>query len=100
MTTYIVMFLLMLTTFSLSGCEQKPELDAPRMFFSKNKIGSSADYGIVKWNDPEDHVATVHGFMDDMRNCITMADALNKDACAETGGQSCLNPFSCQRLNH
>jgi hypothetical protein len=83
----------------LTGCEQASNLDAPRKFFSENKIGSSADYGVVKWNDPEDHVVTVHGFMDDMKSCLIIAEALNKDACSETGGQGCRNPFSCQPLN-
>ena len=25
-------------------------------FFGKNKIGSSPDFAVIKWNDPEDHV--------------------------------------------
>ena len=83
----------------LAGCEQESNLDAPRKFFSKNKIGGSADYAVIKWNNPDDHVATVHGFMDDMKSCLIFAEALNKDACNETGGQGCLNPFSCQPLN-
>jgi hypothetical protein len=84
----------------LPGCEQDSNPDAPRKFFDKNKIGSSPDFAVVKWNDPEDHVATIHGTMDDMKSCQIFADALNKDACSETGGQGCLNPFSCQPLNH
>jgi len=84
----------------LTGCEQASNLDAPRKFFSENKIGSSADFGVVKWNDPEDHVVTVHGFMDDLKSCLIIAEALNKDACNETGGQACRNPFSCQSLNN
>lgn len=84
----------------LSGCGDDSNLDAPRKFFSKNKIGSSPDYAVIKWNNPEDHVATIHGFMDDMKSCQIFADALNKDACNETGDQNCLNPFSCRPLNH
>ena len=93
------MLIAAMTLLVLSGCEQKSTLDAPREFFSKNKVGSSPDYAIVKWNDPKDHVATVHGFMDDQKSCKIMSDALNKDACSETSGQNCLNPFSCQPLN-
>lgn len=85
---------------AVSGCDEKPGLDKPREFFAKNKIGGSPDYAIVKSSDPEDHVATVHGFMDDLRSCTIMTTALNHDACSETGDEGCLNPFSCQPLNH
>jgi len=84
----------------LSGCEQESNLEGPKKFFSKNKIGSSPDYAVIKWNNPDDHVATIHGFMDDMKSCQIFANALNRDACSETGGQNCLNPFSCQPLNN
>lgn len=84
----------------LAGCEPKSNLDAPREFFSKHKIGSSADYAVIKWGNPDDHVVTVHGFMDDLKSCLLIVEALNKDACNETSGNNCLNPFSCQPLNH
>jgi|GEM_PF-633063 len=84
----------------LAGCDQASNLNAPREFFSKNKIGSSVDYAVIKWGHQDDHVATVHGFMDDMKSCLIFADVLNKDACNETGGKDCLNPFSCQPLNN
>lgn len=93
-----------LITFSLLalllGCGEDSNLEAPKKFFGKNKIGNSPDYAVIKWNDPKDHVATVHGFMDDMKACKIFADALNRDACNESGGRNCLNPFSCQPLNH
>lgn len=82
-----------------AGCQKSDNLDGPRGYFESNKVGSSPDFAIIKWRDPSDHVATVHGFMDDMKSCQIMADALNIDACSETGGQGCLNPFSCQPLN-
>ncbi len=95
------MFLLLGTAIAIcAGCDKCDNLGGPRQYFESNKVGSSPDYAIVKWNNPTDHVATVHGFMDDMKSCQIMADALNKDACAETGGKGCLNPFSCQPLNH
>lgn len=83
----------------LGGCKEDSNLDAPRKFFEKNKIGSSTDYAVLKWNNPDDHVVTVHGFIDDLKSCLIIVDALNKDACSETGGLNCLNPFSCQMLN-
>ena len=97
-----VMSLLSLGLFiaSLSGCDKESNLDAPRAFFASHKIGSSPDYGVIKWNNSEDHVITVHGFIDDLKSCLIVAEAMNKDACKETGGKDCLNPFSCQPLNH
>lgn len=83
----------------LVGCSDNSNLDAPQKFFQNNKIGSSPDYAVIKWNNPADHAVTVHGFMDDLKSCLIIADALNKDACSETNGQNCLKPFSCQPLN-
>lgn len=99
MSKFAAIHYLLFAVLLLSGCENESGLDAPRKFFAENRIGSSADYAIVKWNDPEDHVVTVHGFMDDLQSCAILADALNKNACEETGGHGCLNPFSCQPLN-
>ena len=80
-----------------AGCEQD-NLDAPRKFFGSHKIGSSPDYGVMKFGN--DHVITVHGFMDDLATCQQIVNALNKDACKELGGTGCLDPYSCQPLNH
>lgn len=96
-----ILLLVMFTVMQLVvGCESKSNLGTPREFFEKNKIASSADYAIIKWGDSSDHVVTVHGFMDDQKSCILISDALNKDACNETAGSNCQNPFSCQALNH
>lgn len=70
----------------------------PKQFFARKKVGTSADYGIIKFNDRLDHV-TVHGFDDDAVSCKEVAAALNFDACNETGGERCLNPYSCIALN-
>jgi len=85
----------------LLGCSQDPlsTLDKPKKFFEKNKIGTSSDYGIVKFSDPSDHVITVHGFSDDASSCTEIVNSLNSNACKETGGQGCRNPYSCMRLN-
>lgn len=96
----ITLTLILLVVAILASCEQQSSLDSPRKFFEKHKIGSSPDYGVIKWNDPQDHVITVHGFMDDLKSCLIVAEAMNKDACKETDGKDCLNPFSCQPLNH
>lgn len=81
---------------SLVGCE-KEALNAPQDFFSKERIGSSPDYGVMKFGN--DHVITVHGFMDDLGTCEEIVTAMNINACKETDGQECLNPYSCSPLN-
>lgn len=85
------------------GCNPDPyaSLDEPRVFFSKHKIGTSPDYGIVKFGNIQDHVITVHGFADDLASCQEIAKALNENACQEImDGSACLDPYSCQPLNH
>lgn len=95
------LILLVAISFGLVACSKDPyaSLDAPKKFFAGQTIGSSPDYGIVKFNDPADHVITVHGFADDAASCREVADALNANACKETGGERCLNPYSCIALN-
>lgn len=79
--------------------KRNASLDAPREFFGRTRIGSSPDYGIIKPGD--DHVITIHGFVDDAAVCHQLARALNEDACKELpSGSTCLNPFTCERLNN
>jgi hypothetical protein len=93
--------LLCLLLVGIASCarDQYGNLNSPRRFFERSQIGSSPDYGVVKFGNPEDHVITVHGFSDDYASCKEIVDALNTNACTELGGQDCLNPFSCQKLN-
>lgn len=80
----------------LLGCgDEFSNSSSPREFFSKEQVGSAPDYALIKWNNPQDHVATAHGFADDGEGCHLMAEGLNRSACAETEGQNCRNPFSC-----
>ena len=83
------------------SCNKDPygNLGAPRDFFSKEQVGSSADFAIIKFGNPDDHVVTVHGFSDDAGSCREIADALNTNACRETAGRDCLSPYSCKALN-
>lgn len=81
------------------GGESSSSLEGPRLFFEKNKTGTSPDYGVIKWSNPDDHVITIHGFADDQASCQEVADALNLNACKELDGQNCLDPYSCVRLN-
>lgn len=89
---------ILLIVTGLIGCDKTDNLDAPREFFSKNRIGSSADYGVMKFGS--DHVITIHGFTDDLGTCQEIVKAMNANACKETGGKDCLNPYSCAPLNH
>ncbi len=83
------------------GCAQDSNLDAPRKFFNKNKIGTSPDYAVIKNGIiPDDHVMTVHGFADDLDACLKVVKAFNEDACKETGGYNCSDIFTCTPLNH
>lgn len=85
----------------LASCsmERESTLTAPRKYFAANKSGASPDYGVIKFGNPDDHVITVHGFMDDAASCKEVVEALNTNACKETDGQQCLNPYSCIALN-
>ena len=90
-----------LFAFIFVGCAQDSNLDAPRKFFNKNKIGTSPDYAVIKNGIiPDDHVMTVHGFADDLDACLKVVKAFNEDACKETGGYNCSDIFTCTPLNH
>ena len=94
-----VLALLTLIAASCSRDSAYQTLDAPKKFFAENKVGTSPDYGIIKFKDQSDHVVSVHGFTDDQASCNEIAEALNTNACKETGGRDCLNPYSCIPLN-
>ncbi|QLQ28682.1 hypothetical protein H4W19_07470 [Pseudoxanthomonas mexicana] len=85
----------------LASCsaDRESSSTAPRKYFAANKSGASPDYGIIKFGNSDDHVITVHGFMDDAASCKEVVEALNTNACNETAGQQCLNPYSCIALN-
>lgn len=61
-------------------------------FFAKNQVGSNRDYGLFKNGlAGKEHVATVHGFMDDWDGCRKFAERLNQETTH--------NPFVCEPLN-
>ncbi|MFZ2168386.1 MAG: hypothetical protein WAW61_01985 [Methylococcaceae bacterium] len=91
MKTLLFSIIIVSSLFILSGCEQSESLDAPQKFFSKNKSGKSPDYGIFKGLGDEDHVVTVHGFLDDLSFCLKLAMKLNEE---EPG------MYRCVPLNH
>jgi hypothetical protein len=75
----------------LFGCSESSNLDAPREFFAKERIGSSADYGIFKGYVNDDHVVSIHGFIDDLDVCLKLVAKLNEE---EPG------VYRCVPLNH
>lgn len=84
----------------LPGCDTAAnDTSEVRQLFAEGQIGISPDYAVIKWGNVEDHVATAHGFADDRAACREIADALNANACSETDGQGCKNPFSCVALS-
>ena len=51
-----VLALLTLIAASCSRDSAYQTLDAPKKFFAENKVGTSPDYGIIKFKDQSDHV--------------------------------------------
>jgi hypothetical protein len=76
---------------SLTGCGNANDLEAPRKFFAEHRSGKSPDYGIFKGLGDDDHVVSVHGFMDDLSICLKLAAKLNEE---EPG------TYRCAPLNH
>jgi len=90
MKTY-TRLLLALVSLALVACGKVNDLEAPRKFFSEHRSGNSPDYGIFKGFGNDDHVASVHGFMDDLDVCLKLAAKLNEE---EPGA------YRCVPLNH
>jgi hypothetical protein len=63
----------------LSACDQQKEVDqeAVRKFFAKNRVGPSPDYAIMK--NGTDHLATIHGYMNDRETCLQLIEPYNKN---------------------
>lgn len=80
-------FVVMLLT--ISGCGDK--VATPEGFFSKKAIGYSSDYGVYYDGNLDDHVITVHGFLDDHKICEDIVGMLE----SQSKGQR----YSCRKLN-
>ncbi len=57
-------------------------------YFSQNKTGHSADYGVFKHNT--DYVISIHGFDRDLEVCLEIISMLNQEQ---------PNIYSCKPLN-
>ena len=95
----VFMLVAMASIVSCTPSESYSSLDAPKKLFAQQKVGTSADFGIIKFKNPNDHVVSVHGFADDESSCKEIVDALNTNACKDSGGLQCVKPYSCIPLN-
>ena len=79
---------------AVTGCSvrQADQSDVQR-FFSKHKIGSSADYAVMKNGD--DHLMTIHGYVDDYSTCMDLIEPYNRDPALTVVPGT----YSCERLN-
>lgn len=83
----IILVPAVLVSLLLASCDISGPKTA-REFFSENKSGSP-DYGVMK--NGTDHVISVHGFVDNLTNCLEIAEMLSKKG---QGG------YTCAPLNH
>jgi hypothetical protein len=67
---------------------QIPDGDLARRFFENTPESLTPIYGVMK--NRSDHVATVHGFVDNAQICMELVEVLNKP------GPSV---FTCQKLH-
>lgn len=77
--------LIVLAALFISGCQREV---SPREFFEKRKI-KQPDYGVMK--NGNDHVITIHGFYDNLTNCLEIAELFNRKASGT---------YTCAALNH
>ncbi len=77
------------------GCGAgQSDQDDVRRFFAKHKIGSSADYAVMK--NGNDHLMTIHGYGDDLATCMGLIEPYNKDPSLST----LPGTYTCVPLNH
>jgi hypothetical protein len=82
----------------IAGCGKRNHEDV-RAFFERGKVSGSIDWGVVKWDDPNNFVIAVFGFTNDHKTCRDVAAALNKQDCEELMKGVCVDPYSCVPLN-
>lgn len=78
----------------LSSCDsdsQFSDKESARHFFERNRANLTPVYGVIK--NGVDHVATVHGFVDNLQICKEVIEVLNHE------GQRVTKDFSCAKLN-
>lgn len=81
-----IVFIVTLSITTLMGCSK-----SPKEHFESNQAGFSPDYGVYYNGNLDDHVVTVHGFLDDRSVCLDIAEMLEK--------QNNVKSYSCIKLN-
>lgn len=79
-TAITLMLISLISGLSISSevCSfELPKKDAARKFFENTDVSLTPVYGIM--NNPDDHVATVHGFFDNLEVCQVIVELLSKD---------------------
>jgi hypothetical protein len=66
----------------IPACDFAADQNDVQKFFSKNKISGSPDYAFVKYGigGSPDHLATIHGYLDDKKVCEELAKEYNDDS--------------------
>lgn len=76
----IAAIIMLIMFVSLTGCESKQKIvdqEAVKKFFTKNRVGSSPDYAVMK--NGTDHLLTIHGYGDDLDVCLRLIEPYNRD---------------------
>lgn len=92
----IMTIILFTISLMLVGCEAGTKTvtqDAVKEFFSKNRVGSSPDYAVIK--NGTDHLLTVHGFANDLDVCMKLIEPYNNNPSLSTVPGS----YTCVPLN-
>lgn len=83
-----------LISFNCEAEEIFPDINIAKEFFDKTDVSISPVYGVFKGKD--DHVATIHGFVDNLENCEDIFVILNK---GKNGSLDTPGLFNCIKLN-
>ena len=80
----------------MAACNSEPKQvtqEAVKEFFAKNRVGSSADYAVMK--NGTDYLATIHGYGNDREVCLQLIEPYNRNPSLSTiPGQ-----YTCVPLN-
>lgn len=81
----IITIILFTVGIMLVGCESGTKevgQEAVKEFFSKNRVGSSSDYAVMK--NGTDHLLTVHGYGNDLDVCMKLIEPYNNNPSLST----------------
>jgi hypothetical protein len=81
-TGVIMKYMAVIFVVFLFGCSDS---STPQTYFTNNRTGNSIDYGVFNNKYADDHIITVHGFLDDHKVCREIVAMLE----AQDGSYSC-----------